>query len=103
MYLGVKGVIAKSFARIHKANLINFGIIPFEFENASDFELLTQGVPITIENVVSNLKKENSIMEAMSDKNKIMLKVDLTSRQREVLIAGGLLNYIRSTQQQQTK
>jgi aconitate hydratase len=103
MYLGVKGVIAKSFARIHKANLINFGIIPFEFENASDFELLTQGVPITMENVVSNLKKENNIMEAMSDKNKIMLKVDLTSRQREVLIAGGLLNYIRSTQQQTTK
>jgi aconitate hydratase len=100
MYLGVKGVIAKSFARIHKANLINFGIIPFEFENSSDFELLTQGTPITIENVVSNLKKGNKLMEAMADKDKIMLKVDLTARQSEVLIAGGLLNYIRSAQQQ---
>jgi aconitate hydratase len=100
MHLGVKGVIAKSFARIHKANLINFGIIPFEFENASDFELLTQGTPITIENVVSSLKGGNKMMEAMADKNRIMLKVDLTSRQREVLMAGGLLNYIRSTQQQ---
>jgi aconitate hydratase len=99
MFLGIKGVIAKSFARIHRANLINFGIIPFEFENAADFELLNQGTPITIENVVSNLKKGNKIMEAIADKNKIILKVDLTPRQREVLIAGGLLNYIRSTQQ----
>jgi aconitate hydratase len=99
MYLGVKGVIAKSFARIHKANLINFGIIPFEFQNGSDFELLVQGTPITIENVVSSLKNENNKMiEAISDKNKITLKVDLTPRQREVLIAGGLLNYIRSIQ-----
>jgi aconitate hydratase len=99
MYLGVKGVIAKSFARIHKANLINFGIIPFEFHNSSDFELLDQGTPITIENVVSSLKKENKTIEAIADKNNITLKLDLTPRQREVLIAGGLLNYIRSTQQ----
>jgi aconitate hydratase len=98
MFLGIKGVIAKSFARIHRANLINFGIIPFEFENAADFELLNQGVPITIENVVSSLKKGNNIMEAIADKNRIRLKIDLTPRQREVLIAGGLLNYIRSTQ-----
>jgi aconitate hydratase len=99
MYLGVKGVIAKSFARIHKANLINFGIIPFEFQDASDFEPLVQGTPITIENVVSSLKNENNkIIEAIADKNKIALKVDLTPRQREVLIAGGLLNYIRSIQ-----
>jgi len=98
MFLGIKGVIAKSFARIHRANLINFGIIPFEFENAADFELLSQGVPITIENVVSSLKKGNNIMEAIADKNRIRLKIDLTPRQREVLIAGGLLNYIRSTQ-----
>jgi aconitate hydratase len=98
MYLGVKGVIAKSFARIHKANLINFGIIPFEFHKSSDFELLDQGTPITIENVVSSLKNENKMIEAIADKNKITLKVDLTPRQREVLIAGGLLNYIRSIQ-----
>ena len=92
-------VIAKSFARIHKANLINFGIIPFEFQDASDFEPLVQGTPITIENVVSSLKNENNkIIEAIADKNKIALKVDLTPRQREVLIAGGLLNYIRSIQ-----
>jgi aconitate hydratase len=99
MYLGVKGVIAKSFARIHKANLINFGIIPFEFQNASDFDMLAQSIPITIENVVSSLQNGNKTIEAIADKNKIILEVDLTSRQREVLIAGGLLNFIRSVHQ----
>ncbi len=99
MYLGIKGVIARSFARIHKANLINFGIIPFEFQNPSDFDLLNQGASITIENVVSNLKQGNKIMESIVDKNKVILNVDLTTRQREILVYGGLLNYIRSTQQ----
>ena len=103
MYLGVKGVIAKSFARIHRANLINFGIIPFEFQNGSDFDLLAQGTPITIDNVVSSLKDGSKTMEAVAlykkGKDRIVLKVDLTPRQRQVLVAGGLLNYIRSTQQ----
>jgi aconitate hydratase len=98
MYLGVKGVIAKSFARIHRANLINFGILPFEFQNASDFDLLAQGTPITIDNVVTNLNNESKTMEAAVGDSKIMLNIDLTPRQREVLVAGGLLNYIRSTQ-----
>ena len=98
MYLGIKGVIARSFARIHKANLINFGIIPFEFQDPSDFELFNQGTPITIENVVSSLKQGNKTMESIVDKNKVILNVDLTTRQREVLVYGGLLNYIRSIQ-----
>jgi aconitate hydratase len=99
MYLGVRGVIAKSFARIHRANLINFGILPFEFQNPSDFDTLVQGTPITIDNVVINLKNGSKTMEATTaDNNKITLKIDLTPRQREVLVAGGLLNYIRSIQ-----
>jgi aconitate hydratase len=99
MYLGVRGVIAKSFARIHRANLINFGIIPFEFQNASDFDLLAQGTPVTVENVVGSLKQGSKTIEAAAGKHRISLKVDLTPRQRQVLMAGGLLNYIRSTQQ----
>jgi len=102
MYLGVKGVIAKSFARIHRANLINFGIIPFEFQNSSDFDLLEQGAPVTIENVVGSLKQGGKTMEATAGKGKVTLKVDLTPRQRDVLLAGGLLNYIRTTQQQRS-
>jgi len=99
MYLGVKGVIAKSFARIHRANLINFGIIPFEFQNSSDFDMLEQGAPVTIENVVGSLKQGGKTMEAIAGKGKITLKVDLTPRQSDILLAGGLLNYIRTTQQ----
>ncbi len=102
MYLGVKGVIAKSFARIHRANLINFGIIPLEFQNGSDFDLLEQGTPFVIQNVVNNLKKGSKFMEAVAGKNKITLKIDLTPRQRDILLAGGLLNYIRTTQQQRS-
>jgi aconitate hydratase len=99
MYLGVKGVIAKSFARIHKANLINFGIVPFEFQKLSDFDLLAQGTPVTIENVVGSLKNGSKTMEVAAGKHRIALKVDLTPRQREILVAGGLLKYIRSKQQ----
>jgi aconitate hydratase len=114
MYLGIKGVIAKSFARIHRANLINFGIIPFELQNAADFDLLSQSAQVTIDNVVQKLKDGSKTMDALvkSDKkatttttssntNKVTLTIDLTQRQREVLVAGGLLNYIRLKQQQQ--
>jgi len=100
MFLGVKAVIAKSFARIHRANLINFGIMPLEFQNSSDFDLLEQGTSVTIDNVVSRLKDGSKDIEGVAgkDKNKLVLKVDLTPRQRQVLAAGGLLNHIRSTQ-----
>ncbi len=98
MYLGVKGVIAKSFARIHRANLINFGIMPFEFANSSDFELLKQDTKVTINNALGALKAGNKTMEAIADGNRITLKVDLTNRQRDVMVAGGLLNFIKSTQ-----
>ncbi|HZC88443.1 MAG TPA: aconitate hydratase, partial [Nitrososphaera sp.] len=71
----------------------------FEFQNPSDFDALVQGTPITIDNVVINLKNGSKTMEARTaDNNKITLKIDLTPRQREVLVAGGLLNYIRSIQ-----
>ena len=63
--------------------------------------MLAQGAPVTIDNVVSNLKDGSKAMEAKAGKDgaKITLKIDLTPRQRQVLVAGGLLNYIRSTQQ----
>lgn len=102
MYLGVKGVIAKSFARIHRANLINFGIIPFELQNSSDFDLLTQGTKVSIQDVTEVLgsgdKSITAEISAGNTNRKIALKLDLTVRQRQVLLAGGLLNYIRSIQ-----
>jgi aconitate hydratase len=104
MYLGVKAVIAKSFARIHRANLINFGILPLEFQSPLDFEVLEQGTPLAIDNVISVLKDGGKSIDALSgkDKAKIGLKVDFTPRQRDVILAGGLLNYIRSAQQKRS-
>jgi aconitate hydratase len=100
MYLGIKAVIAKSFARIHRANLINFGILPLEFQDPSDFDRLGQGTALSIDNVTAALKEGSRSIDAYagSDRHKVPLKVDLTSRQRNVLLAGGLLNYIKSAQ-----
>jgi aconitate hydratase len=100
MYLGIKAVIAKSFARIHRANLINFGILPLEFQDPSDFDRLGQGTPLAIDNVTAALKEGSRTIDAYagSDRHRVPLKVDLTSRQRNVLLAGGLLNYIKSAQ-----
>jgi aconitate hydratase len=97
MYLGVKGVLAKSFARIHRANLINFGIVPFEFTNAKDYDMFKQGSPVKIENVAEALKEGRKSINAMVNGSKMDLKMDLTERQRKILLAGGLLNYTKKT------
>ena len=92
MYLRVKAVIAKSFARIHKANLINFGILPLEFVNKEDYNKIKQADIIIIENIIKLLKDSKTIV--IKD-TKIKLKYDLSSRDKEILIAGGKLNYIK--------
>lgn len=97
MYLGVKGVLAKSFARIHRANLINFGIVPFEFANAADYERLKQGSIIKIDNIADALSKGNKSIKAIANGSAIDLKIDFSERQRKILIEGGLLNYTRKT------
>ncbi len=97
MYLGVKGVLAKSFARIHRANLINFGIIPFEFVNSPDYDKVKQGTVIRIDDVVDALSDDKTTIGAAVNGSKIELKLDLTERQRKILIAGGLLNYTKNT------
>ncbi|MFY3740316.1 MAG: aconitate hydratase [Candidatus Nitrosomirales archaeon] len=97
MYLGVKGVLAKSFARIHRANLINFGIIPFEFVNTTDYDKVKQGTMIRIDNVVDALSNDRKTIGAAVNGSKTELKLDLTERQRKILIAGGLLNYTKNT------
>ncbi|MFQ5920660.1 MAG: aconitate hydratase [Nitrososphaerales archaeon] len=97
MYLGVKGVLAKSFARIHRANLINFGIIPFEFANPIDYEALKQGTPINVENVLDSLSQAKQTIKASVNGGTMDLKLDLTERQRKILMAGGLLNYTKKS------
>lgn len=97
MYLGVRGVLAKSFARIHRANLINFGIIPFEFANAIDYDKLQQGSMIKITEILAALSNGSKSIKASVNGNAIDLKIDFSERQRKILIEGGLLNYTKKT------
>ena len=94
MYLGIRGVIAKSFARIHIANLINSGILPMTFENPEDYEKLDQGTALTISGIVEGMKTGKL---AVTDGNGFTFHVicDLTARQQAILLAGGLLNYTK--------
>lgn len=94
MYLGIKAVIAQSFERIHAANLINFGIIPLTFAREEDYEKISQGDDIEINNIVDQLKKgKDIVLENRTEDLKILLVCELSERQRGILFAGGLLNY----------
>ncbi len=96
MFLGLKMVLVKSFARIHKANLINFGILPLTFTNAEDYERLGQGDKLAINNVKEQLKGENSItVKNETQGYEFTALHDLTDRQKEIVTAGGLLNYTK--------
>ncbi|MFN3532435.1 MAG: aconitate hydratase [Candidatus Brocadia sp.] len=94
MYLGVKAVIARSFARIHRANLINFGILPLTFEDESDYNLCDQGDRIELHDIKNRLTSGDKIIMNNLTKNKeIKLKHTLTPREIDILCVGGLLNY----------
>ncbi len=93
MYLGIRCVVAKSFARIHAANLINAGILPLTFQNPEDYELLSQDDSLVIENIKEGMAKGQLILKASG--KEIKLSCDLTDRQQKILLAGGLLNYTK--------
>jgi aconitate hydratase len=92
MYLGVRCVIAKSFARIHAANLINAGILPLTLARSEDYDLLEQGARLTINDIRKGLERGEVV--ALSGENRIPLHCDLTLRQRQILFSGGLMRYI---------
>lgn len=96
LYLGVKAVITKSFARIHMANLINAGIVPLVFENEGDYDRINQGDELEIQDITGQLKCGDTV--TVTDKNtgeSFKTKVSLSDRQRGMLLAGGLLNYTK--------
>ncbi|MBE6934189.1 MAG: aconitate hydratase [Ruminococcaceae bacterium] len=92
MYLGVRCVIAKSFARIHVANLINAGILPLTLENGEDYDSLDQGCSISLKDIHAGMKA--GMLPATVGDKKIFLRCDLTPRQQNILLAGGLMKYI---------
>ena len=93
LYLGVKAVVAKSFARIHAANLINAGILPLTFENPDDYDKCTQNTTLSLENVFEGMEKGRIILKSGSDE--IPLVCSYTQRQIDILRAGGLLAYTK--------
>ncbi len=95
MYLGVRCVIAKSFARIHIANLINAGILPLTFANPEDYDLLEQGNQLTIEGIEKGMEAGELYLTDHTTGKKILVNCTLTDRQKAILMAGGLLNYTK--------
>lgn len=94
LYLGVRAVIAKSFARIHAANLINAGIVPFTFEDPSDYDKLSQNDELEICDVFAALDSGKAVMKTPSG-DSITLLCSFSERQKAILKAGGLLPYTR--------
>ena len=96
LYLGVKGVIAKSFARIHAANLVNSGILPMTFVNEADYDRIGQFDVLLIENAPSQIMAGGElVVNNMTKNEKYDVEVVLSERQQKMMLAGGLLNYTR--------
>lgn len=98
LYLGVKAVITKSFARIHCANLINAGILPLNFVNPDDYDKITQGDELSLEGIkTAIIKSEPVLLKNLTTGEKYELKYDLSERQRDIILEGGLLNYTKKS------
>ena len=97
LYLGVKAVLVKSFARIHRANLINAGILPLTFVNEADYDKISQGDEIAIEGVKASVEADKTelIVINKTTGDKIPVLCELTGRTKDIILAGGLLDYTR--------
>ena len=90
MYLGVKAVVAKSIERIHRANLINFGIVPFTFVNAKDYDLVKAGDMLTIDGIRKAVEADGTATLKVGSKS-IAVKTSLSDREKHLILCGGLL------------
>ncbi|HUJ16684.1 MAG TPA: aconitate hydratase [Nitrospirota bacterium] len=97
MYLGVKAVIAKSFERIHAANLINFGILPLTFASEGDYDVIGAGDRLEIGNIKAALRAGRGLaLQDATNGNTFALKCAVSARQMDILLAGGMLNYTKA-------
>lgn len=95
MYLGVKAVIARSFARIHRSNLINFGILPLVFTVPQDYLGLNQDDQLRMVDIHQGLERGELVVENITQNYSFTARIQLTAREKEILRAGGLLNYTK--------
>jgi len=96
-YLGVCAKIVKSFARIHKSNLCNFGILPLTFGDPDDYEQLKEGTRVVFPDVRARIKRGSSEIPVETAGRTIMTLLEVTQREREHLLAGGTLNFVKNT------
>ncbi|MCY6960594.1 aconitate hydratase [Clostridium brassicae] len=96
LYLGIKAVFAKSFARIHMANLINNGIMPLVFKNPSDYDNIDEFDEIIMEDTVNSVEKGEVMIKNKTKGMTYSMKLEVSDRQKEMLIKGGLINSIRN-------
>lgn len=97
LYLGVKAIICKSFARIHRQNLINNGILPLEFVSEADYDRIGQGDELVIENIRSVIENGSDIVvKNRTNGAEIPVKCELSERGRGMILAGGLLNFTKN-------
>jgi len=98
LYLGVKAVITKSFARIHCANLINAGILPLNFANPDDYDKITQGDELSLKGIKNAIiNNESATLVNLTTNEEYEIKYDLSQRQKDIILAGGLLNYTKES------
>lgn len=98
LYLGIKAVITKSFARIHCANLINAGILPLNFENEANYDKISQGDELSLPNIKAEIEAGKPVvLKNLTTGESYELKYDLSKRQKDIILAGGLLNYTRES------
>jgi len=96
LYLGIKGVIAKSFARIHMANLINSGILPMTFADEADYDKIDMMDTLVIDNLLDSVKNDNSlVVKNVTKGTEFKVNFALSDRQRDIMALGGLLNYTK--------
>ncbi len=97
MYLGIKAILTKSYARIHRSNLINFGILPLTFKDTEEFLRIQQGDRLRITHLQIGLQEGSPLkIENVTQQRVFEVSHGLNSREREILLAGGLLNYTRN-------
>lgn len=94
-YLGVRAKIVKSFARIHKANLVNFGIVPLEFADEEDYEKIEQGRQVDFQNLRSQVDSGAREIRVRADGYEFTTILDVSPRERKIILAGGALNYTK--------
>ena len=94
-YLGVRAKLVKSFARIHKANLCNFGILPLTFKDPADYDQFTQDTTVEIKNLRQRLHNGDEEIPVTIDGRDVATRLEVSQRQRQQLLAGGVLNFVR--------